>query len=118
MAKVQLFKNLFQIVKGALGTGNEFAPAGLFDEFQAAAHLLAIEVSPVPLSVSSWRRTAQELGQEYVGQCFEDLCRSAVENVGDSNFESGFVPLDKAVGVRELAEFNSNRGRRRPRLEF
>ena len=42
--------------------------------------------------------------------------RSAVEHVRNANFESRFVPLNDAVGVGELPEFNANGGGRCSRL--
>jgi len=102
----------------AFASGNEFSAASLLNQLQAPAHLLAIEIPAVSLGVNFGYRAAHQFGQQNVRQSFQHHCLGALEDIGDPDVNSRFVPPDEAVRVGELAKLHSNGGNRRPRFQL
>ena len=102
---VQVLENLFQVIAGALATGDEFPPSSLLDQLQGAAHFLPVEIPSVALGMHFRNGAAHQFGQKDVGQRFQDLRRNPLQDVRNSNVQARFIPADEAIRVGKPAEF-------------
>ena len=118
MTCVQALKYLFQIKIGALGAGDELAPADLPDQLQLLADLAAVQVQPVTPSVDARDRTPVELAQQHIRQRLDNGGGRAFEDVGDPYRQAAGMETYGAVGIGVAAELDANLRKSGSRLEI
>ena len=103
-AKIQVVKNLVEIIVLALGTLNALASAQLADELRLLRHGVTAGVFAVTRSVGSVNGLAMELGDEDVQDGIKHWLGRAFKKIREADENASLAQADGAVDVGEAIE--------------
>lgn len=114
--RVQVFKNLPQIVVPAGRAGDELASANLPDEMHLPADVPPVKIEAIAVRIHPGNRAAKQLTEQDVSQGFGHRGGSTLEQVRHANVNANCSQACEAVRIGERTEIDPDDGGRGSRL--